>query len=321
MLKISVILIHCLCYHCISIMVLNTKVKINNYISQLSISAWNVHGLGDKINDNFFVEKLSSDINILLETWTGVKPKANLQDYLSISKCRKKKKRSKRHSGGIIVFYKMELTLGITYIQNGTKSENRLWLKLDKKVFGLESDLYICAVYIPPASSTHFDNDIVKLENEISIFANRGKILLIGDFNCRTGHNPDYIINDSTDLNDFGCKHLLPQNYSIDEIPKRRHNQDNICNTQCLNLLDLCISSQLRILNGRYVGDSLGYFTCLTVNGLSSVDYAIASESLLSSVLYFSTQEINYLSDHVQIKLLLKCKLQKNATSESIFSS
>ena len=75
------------------------------------------------------------------------------------------------------------------------------------------------------------------------------------------------------------------------------------------------------MLNGRYVGDSLGYFTCLTVNGLSSVDYAITSESLLSSVLFFSTQEINYLSDHVQIKLLLKCKLQKNTTSESIFSS
>ena len=106
MLKISVVLIHYLFDHCISIMVLNTKVKINNYISQLSISAWNVHGLGDKINDNFFVEKLSSDINILLETWTGVKPKANLHDYLSISKCRKKERRSKRHSGGIIVLYK-----------------------------------------------------------------------------------------------------------------------------------------------------------------------------------------------------------------------
>ena len=130
------------------------------------------------------------------------------------------------------------------------------------------------------------------------------KFSSFGDFYCRTGHNPDYIINDSTDLNDFGCKNLLPQNYSIDEIPKRRNNQDNICSAQGLNLLDLCISSQLRILNGRYVGDSLGYFTCLTVNGLSSVDYAIASESLLSSVLYFSTQEINYLSDHLHIKLL-----------------
>jgi hypothetical protein len=74
----------------------NESPTYNNYISQLSISAWNVHGLGDKINDNFFVEKLSSDINILLETWTGVKPKANLQNYLSISKCRKKKKEIKK---------------------------------------------------------------------------------------------------------------------------------------------------------------------------------------------------------------------------------
>ena len=74
------------------------------YISLLSISAWNVHGLGDKINNNFFVEKLSSDINILLETWTGVKQKANLQDYLSISKCGKRK-RDQKDLAEVSLFY------------------------------------------------------------------------------------------------------------------------------------------------------------------------------------------------------------------------
>ena len=111
-------------------------------------------------------------------------------------------------------------------------------------------DLYVCAVYIPPVTSVHYDN----------IFANQGKVLLIGDFNFRTGQSPDYI------LNNFSDNYILPRNYSVDQILKR-NNQDQICKTQGKNLLHLCIASKLRILNVRYVGDSLGYFTCLTANG------------------------------------------------------
>jgi hypothetical protein len=33
------------------------KNSTNAYLSQLSISAWNIHGLGDKIEDNIFREK------------------------------------------------------------------------------------------------------------------------------------------------------------------------------------------------------------------------------------------------------------------------
>ena len=165
------------------------------------------------------------------------------------------------------------------------------------------------AVYIPPVTSVHYDNDFALLESEVSIFANQGKVLLIGDFNSRTGQSPDYILNDSTDLNNFSDNYILPRNYSVDQILKR-NNQDQICNTQGKNLLYLCIAAKLRILNVRYVGDSLGYFTCLTANGCSSVDYSIVSESLLSSVLFFTTQDFNFLSDHSQIKLIIKCTIR-----------
>jgi hypothetical protein len=37
--------------------------------SKLIISSWNVCGLGDKIEDPLFLENVTSDINILLETW------------------------------------------------------------------------------------------------------------------------------------------------------------------------------------------------------------------------------------------------------------
>ena len=75
------------------------------------------------------------------------------------------------------------------------------------------------------------------------------------------------------------------------------------------SLLNLCISSGLRILNGRYLGDSLGYHTCFTPNGCSTVDYGIVSKCLLSSVKYFCTLDLSYLSDHVQIYFTLKCNI------------
>ena len=151
---------------------------------QLTISAWNIRGLGEKLTDNNFIENINSDINVLLETWKGESKELNIHEYLTINKIRKKKSKAKRHSGGIIVLYKKELHKGLHYIENGTKSPNRLWIKLDKNYFGLNDDIYICCVYIPPVTSTHYDEDFLHLENEINIFSNKGMILLIGDFNA-----------------------------------------------------------------------------------------------------------------------------------------
>lgn len=68
------------------------KNSTNANLSQLSISAWNIHGLGDQIEDHIFREKLNSDINTgtLLETWTGENKKYILPEFNTISKCCKK---------------------------------------------------------------------------------------------------------------------------------------------------------------------------------------------------------------------------------------
>ncbi len=128
----------------------------------------------------------------------------------------------------------------------------------------------------------------------------------MGDFNSRTALNLHYIENDSVDLNRFNENEILPENYKIDQCSKR-NSADKILNNQGEHLLDMCISSGLRILNGRYIGDILGNFTCFTANGSSVVDYAIVSEDLLSSVRHFKTDDLNYLSDHIQIECSLKC--------------
>jgi phage FluMu gp28-like protein len=51
-----------------------------------------------------FLENLTSDINILLETWKGDSDKYKVIGYNCISKARKKKKKARRHSGGIIIY-------------------------------------------------------------------------------------------------------------------------------------------------------------------------------------------------------------------------
>ncbi|CAG2235968.1 unnamed protein product [Mytilus edulis] len=105
---------------------------MSNCYKNLSISSWNVHGLGDKLKDELFIENLKGDINILLETWKGESKEFKLEGHCIISKSRKKGKKARRYSGGIIVTIKKPYFKGITYLKEATTSPNRLWLKLNK---------------------------------------------------------------------------------------------------------------------------------------------------------------------------------------------
>ena len=76
--------------------------------------------------------------------------------------------------------------------------------------------------------------------------------------------------------------------YSIDAAVGKRFSQDKVIDTRGKDLLDLCISNQLRILNGRSFGDSCGAYTCFKPTGCSVIDYIIISQRLMSQVLYMS---------------------------------
>ncbi|CAG2194702.1 unnamed protein product [Mytilus edulis] len=272
-------------------------------IDSISISSWNVHGLGQKHRDPDFLELINHDINILIETWKGVEPDVQIPEYNYYCKQRTKANKAKRNSGGIIVYYKKKFEKGITYLKNVTKSQNRLWMKLDKSFFGLQDDLYICGIYIPPKNSPHYNNEYEGLESEISFLSSKGNFLLMGDFNSRVSNYSDFVANDENNIN---LTHILPDNYKSD-FQLTRKSQDKIINPQGRDLLDLCVSAQLRILNGRFIGDLLGNMTFFSMKGCSVVDYAITSESLLSSVNYFIVKTPSYFSDHNQIVTHLKC--------------
>ena len=55
-------------------------------------------------------------------------------------------------------------------------------------------------------------------------------------------------------------------------------------NHQGQALLDLCIGANLRIMNGRCLGDFFGSYTCYTPGGFSVVDYLVASDEMFSHI-------------------------------------
>ena len=71
-------------------------------------------------------------------------------------------------------------------------------------------------------------------------------------------HGMDFIENEMDDILDDS----LPDNYIADNVHLMRNTQINqTTNAYGRNILDLCISSKLRILNGRTLGDSSGKAT------------------------------------------------------------
>jgi exonuclease III len=93
--------------------------------TNLSISSWNVNGLGDNCKDDLFLSCMKYDINNLLETTDA---NFNIPDFKILQKCRKKQRRSKRFSGGIVILYKSKLHKGIYELQYMSTSKNRIWL-------------------------------------------------------------------------------------------------------------------------------------------------------------------------------------------------
>lgn len=156
-------------------------------------------------------------------------------------------------------------------------------------------------MYDPPAGSTytvrqHYD-PLEKIEEDIIKFSKCGNVLLMGDFNARTSNSPDALNGDS-DI-------VIPL-YNDDTIPNRK-SLDKTLDTRGKHLLELCIQSQLRILNGRCLGDTLGNFTCHNYNGSSVVDYSVISEDLYKDVVYFKVEKFKgTLSDHSMITTMVK---------------
>ena len=194
------------------------------------------------------------------------------------------------------------------------------WLKLDKYFFNLKKDIYICLLYLVPQSSPYLSkmgiNVLETIEKDIvEKYNNKGDIILMGDFNARTGNEDDFISNDA-------AAHIPVSNdfYPIDTAVGKRSSHDTIVDTRGKELLDICISNQLRITNGRIFGDSYGAYTCYKAVGCSVIDYVIVSQDLLSQLLYMSVSDFfTDMSDcHSRISFKLLASFEREPCTKKL---
>ena len=127
------------------------------------------------------------------------------------------------------------------------------------------------------------------------MFSFLGHVIILGDFNARTGTYNDFILKD-------GNKYLPNcQNTSAFKQPNIKYSFDNVLSNHGKWLLELCRTLDLRILNGRTKGDTFGQVTRHNRKSVSVVDYAIVDQEILPLVQSCLVRPPNYLSDHSQI--------------------
>ena len=86
--------------------------------------------------------------------------------------------------------------------------------------------------------------------------------------------------------------------------------------------MEICRSADLRILNGRINGDSLGRPTFHGKSGISVIDYSICDQDLLRNIPSFIVKEPNSLSNHSPIITWLKVNhhLDNDSSNEAIIN-
>ena len=265
-------------------------------MTNLKLGGFNCQGIKDKIEDPCFVKEVSKfDILGVCETWLNKNNEnLNIPNYKFYPLSRKKEKDVSR--GGVGLFIKESLRKHIKILYK-ISSENIFFCKLDKSYFNFNEDLYVGVIYFPPENSSrekkmkfdHFKNllDVVsKIDSK--------NIILIGDFNARTGSLDDIILDE---------QHNLAYDRSTNTIKIKRNNHDIKINKHGKKLIDYCIESSSFIANGRTLGDLQGKYTCYQHNGTSTVDYAVISETLSRYVKTFMVSSPMHKSDHCMLEL------------------
>ena len=196
-----------------------------------------------------------------------------------------------RQSGGISLMFKSKFMNHVSIVKN---TKNFLWSKISKEILKNDTDLYICGTYIPPEKSNYFDEEIFEeFENDIIRFSSRGNVITLGDFNARTNKLDDFVSSEGSELIHDTSENSL--------YPTERQNFDSVINNHGKKLIEICKNCDLRILNGRTMGDSLGRPTFHGKNGTSVVDYVICNQNLIQNIKHLIVKTPCYLSDHSQI--------------------
>ena len=282
----------------------------------LKIMTWNIHGhkhqVGgqsmSKFEDKEFLSLITNyDIFGLTEIHASPDVDLNIPGYICHKSCRTKSKKATKYSGGVAVYIREKYRSYVELLP--VENDGLVWIKLKACLMGTDYDLYICTAYIPPENSVYTSEvDLFeKLFSDICKFYSlNGRCVLMGDFNASTNISNDYVITNKAD--DLYLP--LPIDDYVDTPLVRQNSDTRTIDTHGKSLINLCIASKMRIVNGRKLGDLTGKCTCYSANANhpTCIDYVIADFTVFPSVNYMLVHKTSWFSDHCMLTYGVKCK-------------
>ena len=149
----------------------------------------------------------------------------------------------------------------------------------------------------------------------VALYGN--KIILMGDFNSRTGEISDILEVDKFDIDymDDDIVNMYNTEYSLPP----RCNKDKIINQQCKALIELCKSTDL--INGRCGDDrDIGCYTCYKYNGKSTVDYVILSPLLLNAICNFFVDTLDKCLSDAHAPICIKLQIDNSIITSDLLA-
>ena len=153
----------------------------------------------------------NNDLILLTETWTNESSEISFPGFHVFFLSRTdRKQNSKRDSGGIAIYVRDKFYSSDMLIKQD--SDDILWVKFNGSIFNLSKDLYLCLCYIVPSDSSRESfmelnvlericDHIIQISNDTNDCYH---LLICGDFNSRTGLEPDYVIFDEASTSTSG---------------------------------------------------------------------------------------------------------------------
>ena len=221
--------------------------------SVLKYSFWNIRGytskiIGNKLIHNDFIEKIKDcDVVGLAETHIHeeILNKLSIPGFIRIHYLIRKANSKSKGSGGVAVFCKPHISKYVTPVKNN--NQDAAWVKIDKSLCG--RDTYLGTLYFSPTGTKeHISKQFSDLASDIAKFQQKGEVIIQGDLNARIGKEQDFF-----NLHNVECH----KDYDEEEESGigQRNSEDIVINKRGEELVELCKSLNMVILNGRKVGD------------------------------------------------------------------
>ena len=176
--------------------------------------------------------------------------------------------------------------------------------KFDKELFGMDKDLLLGNVYLPPHNSPYAHEDMFT-DIETSILDLRYtdyNLIIVGDFNAHTSTKQDYVDLPDETTDDLGVRNCTDL-FELYNCKVHRSNQDKTkCDTYGSKLLQLCKTAGICIFNGRVTGDEEG---SPTTSKCTTIDYVVGSPSVLPFVKGMRVEDFDQIYSDVHNKVIV----------------